>query len=137
MNMKRNILKLIILIIVLVLNYSSLYAQMIPSTGEINKSDTSLVSIPIKYIKLANIKLLERNYLLEVNEVKDSIILNYKDYIKEQEKINSELNKKIIEDTRINNELNKSLQKQKKTSLVLGGIAGASIITILLISIIN
>ena len=110
---------------------------MIPSTGEINNSDTTNVIIPIKYIRLANQKLLERNYLLEVNEVKDSIIIDYENYIKEQERINNELNVQIIEYNRINNEVNKRLQKQKKTSLVLGGVAGASILVVVLISLVN
>lgn len=119
------------------MSYSSLYAQMIPSTGEKIDSDTSNVVIPIKYIRIANQKLLERNYLIEINEVKDSIIVDYKNYIKEQERINNELNKQIIEYNRINNDVNKRLQKQKKTSLVFGSIAGASIAIIALMSIIN
>ena len=110
---------------------------MIPSTGEIINSDTTNVTIPIKYIRLANQKLLERNYLIEVNELKDSIIIDYENYIKEQERINNELNTQIIEYNRINNEVNKSLQKQKKTSLVLGGVAGASILVVVLISLVN
>ena len=39
---------------------------MIPSTGEQNK-DSIEVIIPINYIKLANQKLLERKYLIEIN----------------------------------------------------------------------
>ena len=136
MNMKRNILKLSILMIVVLLNCLKSYAQTIPSTGEQNK-DSIEVIIPISYIKLANQKLLERKYLIEINAQKDSIINDYKNYIKVYEEINKEYQTKIDEYNNINKNLSKSLQKQKKTSLVLGTVAGASILTIVLLSIAN
>ena len=107
---------------------------MIPSTGEQNK-DSIEVIIPISYIKLANQKLLERKYLIEINTQKDSIINDYKKYIEVYEEINKEYQAKIDEYNNINKNLSKSLQKQKKTSLVLG--TGASILTIVLLSIAN
>ena len=136
MNMKRNILKLSILMIVVLLSCLKSYAQTIPSTGEQNK-DSIEVIIPISYIKLANQKLLERKYLIEINAQKDSIINDYKNYIKVYEEINKEYQTKIDEYNNINKNLSKSLQKQKKTSLVLGTVAGASILTIVLLSIAN
>lgn len=99
--------------------------------------DSVCVSIPIEYIRLANKKLIERNYLEEVNNYKDSIIIDYKNYIVEQNKINENYKQQLLEYNRINENLNKSLNKQKKVSLVLGGVAGASIITILLVSLLN
>ena len=136
MNMKRNILKLSILMIVVLLSCLKSYAQTIPSTGEQNK-DSIEVIIPISYIKLANQKLLERKYLIEIDAQKDSIINDYKNYIKVYEEINKEYQTKIDEYNNINKNLSKSLQKQKKTSLVLGTVAGASILTIVLLSIAN
>lgn len=136
MFMKRNLLKLTILMIVLLLNCLSSYAQDIPSTGEIME-DSTCVLIPIEYIRLANQKLIERNYLEEVNNYKDSIIVDYKNYIIQQNKINEDYKQQLLEYNRINENLNKSLNKQKKVSLVLGGVAGASIITILLVSLLN
>lgn len=136
MFMKKNLLKLKILMIVLLLNCLSSYAQDIPSTGKIME-DSTCVSIPIEYIRLANQKLIERNYLEEVNNYKDSIIVDYKNYIVEQNKINENYKEQLLEYNRINENLNKSLNKQKKVSLVLGGVAGASIITILLVSLLN
>lgn len=110
---------------------------MIPSTGEKIQNDTSLVTIPIKYIKLANVKLLERNYLLEINEVKDSIINDYEKCIKEYERIDKEYTAKLELSHSINKDLHKSLERQKKTSLVLGSVAGASVLTIILIALVN
>ena len=122
--------------IVVLLSCLKTYAQMIPSTGEQNK-DSIEVIIPISYIKLANQKLLERKYLIEINTQKDSIINDYKKYIEVYEEINKEYQAKIDEYNNINKNLSKSLQKQKKTSLVLGTVAGASILTIVLLSIAN
>lgn len=136
MFMKKNLLKLKILMIVLLLNCLSSYAQDIPSTGKIIE-DNTCVSIPIEYIRLANQKLIERNYLEEVNNYKDSIIVDYKNYIIQQNKINEDYKQQLLEYNRINENLNKSLNKQKKVSLLLGGVAGASIITILLVSLLN
>lgn len=110
---------------------------MIPSTGERIQTDTTCVSIPIEYIRLANQKLIERNYLLEVNSYKDSIIVDYKNYIAEYEKIDMQYKTKIEEYERINNNLGKRLERQKKTSLVLGTVAGASILTIVLVALVN
>lgn len=112
------------------------YAQTIPSTGEQNK-DSIEVIIPISYIKLANQKLLERKYLIEINTQKDSIINDYKKYIEVYEEINKEYQTKIDEYNNVNKNLLNSLQRQKKTSLVLGTVAGASILTIVLLSIAN
>ena len=109
---------------------------MIPSTGEQNK-DSIEVIIPISYIRLANQKLLERKHLIEINAQKDSIINDYKNYIEVYEEINKEYQAKIDEYNNVNKNLSNSLQRQKKTSLVLGTVAGASILTIVLLSIAN
>ena len=106
-----------------------------PSTGEIIISDTVNVVIPIKYIRLANKKLIERQYLIELNNQKDSIIFNYENYVKEQKAIIDKRNKDILEYNRINNQLSKRLEKQTKTSLICGTVAGASILVIVLLSI--
>lgn len=137
MFMKKKLLKLKILMIVLLLNCLNSYAQDISSTGEKIKADTNLVSIPIEYIRLANQKLIERNYLEEVNNYKDSIIVDYKNYIKEQEMMCNDYKKQLMEYNKINEDLNKSLAKQKKTTLVFGSVAGASIVIAILTSFVN
>lgn len=112
------------------------FAQDVPSTGKINDS-TTYVSIPIEYIRLANQKMIERNYLEEVNQYKDSIITDYRNYIVEYERIHQDYTKRIEEYSRINNSLNKRLAKQKKATLVFGTVAGVSVATIVLIALVN
>ena len=137
MNMKLKLLKLKICLIVLVLSCLKTYAQVIPSTGEIDRTDTALVTIPIKYIHLANQKLIERQYLLEVNEYKDSIIVDYKKYTEQQEKVIKQFQDKVDNYNRINEDMGKRLQRQKKVSLVCGSVAAASIAVIVLTAICN
>ena len=136
MNMKLKLLRLKILLIMLVLSCLKTYAQTNTSTGNQIETD-SLVTINIKYIRLANEKLLERQYLLDVNHYKDSIIGDYRQYVKEQEKINNIYKNKLSEYDRINKELNKSLDKKQKTNLILGSVSAASIVTIVLLAIIK
>ena len=121
----------------LVLSCLKLSAQVIHSTGNKIHSDSVCVSIPIEYIRLANQKLIERNYLIEVNQYKDSIIVDYKKYIEEYERISEETRAKFELYDSINKDLHKKLDNQKKTSLVFGSIAGASILTIILMGIVN
>ena len=110
---------------------------MIPSTGEINRTDTSLITIPIKYIHLANQKLIERQYLIEINNQKDSIIIDYKKYVEEQEKSIKSFQTKINNYDRINNDIVKRLERQKKTSLICGSMAAASIAAIVIAALVN
>ena len=135
--MKQKLLKLIICLIVLQLSCLKNYAQVIHSTGEIIQSDSSYVSIPILYIKLANKKLIERQLLIETNIYKDSIILDYQQYIEKQNEINKEFQSKINNANQLNQDLSKRLQRQQKTNLILGGVAGASIVVVLLTALIN
>lgn len=115
---------------------SNLYAQNNIPKGEIIQ-DKQNVSIDIEYIRLANQKLIERNYLIEANQYKDSIIVDYKKCIAEYEKIESKYKDAIKEYTRINEDLSKSLNKQKKISLICGTSAVVSIATLVIISIIK
>lgn len=115
---------------------SNLYAQNNIPKGEIIQ-DKQNVSIDIEYIRLANQKLIERNYLIEANQYKDSIIVDYKKCIVEYEKIESKYKDAIKEYTRINEDLSKSLNKQKKISLICGTSAVVSIATLVIISIIK
>ena len=135
--MKQKLLKLIICLIVLVLSCLKNYAQVIPSTGELIQSDSTLVIIPISYIKLANKKLIERQSLKETLIYKDLIIQEYKSYISEQTKIHKDFQNRIDQSNKINENLSKRLNRQRKTSLVLGSIAGASIVIIVLTALIN
>ena len=90
-----------------------------------------------KAIEKSNKKLIERQLLIETNIYKDSIILDYKQYIEEQNKINKEFQHRINKANELNQDLSKRLNRQQKTSLVLGSIAGASIVVIIITALIN
>ena len=49
-------------------------AQQIPLRGSEYESDTAKVSVPISLLRQANIKLIEREYYIELNQKKDTII---------------------------------------------------------------
>lgn len=49
-------------------------AQQIPLRGSECKSDTAKVAVPISLLRQANIKLIEREYYIKLNEKKDTII---------------------------------------------------------------
>lgn len=51
-----------------------------PLRGSDCKSDTTFVKVSIDAIKQANIKLIERQYLIKINNEKDSIIRMYDSY---------------------------------------------------------
>lgn len=110
---------------------------MIPSTGEINRTDTSLVTIPIKYIHLANQKLIERQYLIELNNQKDSIIIDYQKYVKEQENTIKSFQTRINDYNKVNEDIAKRLERQNKISLICGSVAAASIAVIVITALVN
>ena len=136
MFMKKKFLKLKVLMIVVLLSCLKSFAQDVTSTGKIIDS-TTYVSIPIEYIRLANQKMIERNYLEEVNQYKDSIITDYRNYIVEYERIHQDYSARVAEYNRINEDLARKLNRQRKTSLVCGTIAGVSISIIVLVALIN
>lgn len=90
-------------------------------TGKIEKTDTTVVIVPINIIKQANIKLTERVYLKHkvyhqellinqyknLNNINDSIIYKYKNDLINANNININLNKQIVEERRRNNKLTK------------------------------
>ena len=49
-------------------------AQQIPLRGSEYESDTAMVAVPISLLRQANIKLIEREYYIELNQKKDTII---------------------------------------------------------------
>ena len=89
----------------------------VSSTGRLVNTDTivtikdsTIITIPLYYIRLANAKLIERKYLLDIINEKDSIIFFKDDYIKEQNNIIHDIN---IKNNELNNNLNKQVQKTK------------------------
>ena len=103
------------------------------STGDLQLSDTT-VTIGINYIRLANSKLIERKYLLKLVDEQDSII-DFKDnYIIEQKKIITNFQNRVNDAIKINEVIKQDIEKQKKRTKVVGGIAGSAI-AILVLSI--
>lgn len=124
--------------IVLLLIYSNqCQAQTndsLPSTGDLQLSDTA-ITIDIKYIRLANAKLIERKYLLNIVNEQDSIISFKDNYIAEQKKIITDFQNRVDNAIKINEAIKQDIEKQKKRTKIVGGIAGSAI-AILVISLI-
>ena len=81
--------------------------------------------------------MIERNYLEEVSIVKDSIIVDYKNTIDEYRRMHQDYSARVAECNRINDDLARKLNRQRKTSLVCGTIAGVSISIIVIAALIN
>lgn len=118
------------LVIVLLLNCSKSYAQhlndSVPSTGGVLKSDTT-VTINIGYIRLANAKMIERNYLIRITNEQDSIIIMKDKYINEQQKVITDFQKRIADANKLNEAVKKDLEKQKTKNKIIGYGAGAAV----------
>lgn len=93
--------------------------------------------IPIYLIKQANVKMIERLYLLEINKQQDSIIQLKDKYINEQQFIIDDFQNKIIKANDLNNNIKNELDKEKTKTKIFGGIAGASILAIIISLFIN
>lgn len=97
-------------------------------------SDTTKVTIPIKYIKQANAKMIERLYLLRITNEQDSIILMKDKYINEQQKVIADFQQRVKEANKINQQVNIDLIKQRsKLKTICWG--GGSVIVALLIGL--
>lgn len=103
-----------------------------PSTGEDLKTDTVKVTIPINLIKKANAKMIERNYLFDINNQKDSIIIMKDKYIREQYNIITDFQKRISDTNKLNEDIKSNLEKQKRKTKYIGYGAGSIIIGIII-----
>lgn len=111
-------------------SYANNLNDSIHSTGEVILSDTT-VTISIDYIRLANAKMIERNYLLNIINEQDSIILMKDKYINEQTKIITDFQKRVSDANKINEAVRKDLEKQKRRTKIIGWSAGAAIIGVI------
>ena len=91
----------------------------IPSTGDYTKADTTVATIPIYLIKQANAKMIERLYLIEINNQQDSIIDMKDKYISEQQSIITNFQKRITDVNKLNESIKKDLAKQKKRNKII------------------
>ena len=111
------------------------YAQQIndstSSTGGVLKSDTT-VTINIGYIRLANIKMIERNYLRSIVKEQDSIINMKNRYINEQQKIIIDFQKRVDSANKLNEAVKRDLEKQKTKNKIIGYSVGTAIIGLII-----
>lgn len=99
----------------------------IPSTGDYTKADTTVATVPIYLIKQANAKMIERIYLIEINNQQDSIIDMKDKYISEQQSIITNFQKRITDVNKLNESIKKNLDKQKKRNKIITYGAGGVI----------
>ena len=105
--------------ILVLLNFLKVWSQNndLPLRGINHNTDTT-ITINIDYIRKANIKLIERKYLLKLNSEKDSIINLKNNYIDEQYIIIDSLNNKLVTQHKVINNITEDLNKQKKNIII-------------------
>lgn len=96
-------------------------------TGKQIIEDTC-VTVPIRLIRSANNKMIERKYLLKVVDAQDSIIQLNNEYILQQDTIINDLKNRILETNRINDELKEQYKKERTKKIIYGSIAGAFLV---------
>lgn len=109
----------------------------------VDKND-SLVLVDINTIRQATIKLLEREKYIELNNQKDSIIVEYENLVQNEIDRNIVLNGEIyklnydlLEKENLNKSLNKSLNKQKINTKIVGGVGIVSTLLAIIIPLIK
>ena len=109
----------------------------------VDKND-SLVLVDINIIRQATIKLLEIEKYIELNNLKDSIIVEYKNLVQNEIDRNTVLNGEIyrlnydlLEKENLNKSLNKSLNKQKINTKIVGGVGIISTLLAIIIPLIK
>lgn len=112
-------------------SYAQQINDSISSTGRVLKSDTT-VTINIGYIRLANIKMIERNYLRSIVKEQDSIINMKNRYINEQQKIIIDFQKRVDSANKLNEAVKRDLEKQKTKNKIIGYSAGTAIIGLII-----
>lgn len=102
------------------------------STGSELYADSAFANVPVYLIKQANAKMIERLYLIDINNQQDSIIDMKDNYINEQHNIISDFQKKLDSVNKINKDMTKALDKQKKRSRIVTYCSGISIVGLII-----
>ena len=103
-------------------------------TGEIQLISDSTCIVPIKLIKQANVKLIERNSFSKIITEQNDIINLQKQEIKECSVIIKDMQNRIVISNNINNELNDRIDKyRKRNKILIGTTCGAVLITALVL----
>lgn len=109
------------------LNLQANSLDSVPFTGEQIIEDTCVI-VPIRLIRSANNKMIERKYLLKVVDAQDSIIQLNNKYVLQQDTIINDLKNRILETNRINNDLEERYKKERNKKIIYGSIAGALLV---------
>lgn len=124
-----------LMIVMLLSSSMSLLGQTndnISSTGNYTKADTAVAVVPISLIRQANIKMIERIYLLEIVNQQDTII-NMKDkYINEQQRIITDFQKRVNNTNKLNESIKKDLDKQRKRNKIITYGSGSAILGLII-----
>ena len=128
--------------ILLVLNCMSSYSKNDSICSPVEKIvfiDSCNVAVPISYIRLTNEKLIERKYLIEISNEKDSVIDRYRLYCIEQRDIIENIQRDVQKANELNNKLQTKLNKEKQKTIIItsvtGGVIVGSLITIVALSL--
>ena len=104
----------------------------IPSTGDYIRSDTAVATVPIYLIKSANAKMIERLYLIEVNNKQDSIIDMKDKYINEQKHIIADFQSRVNAANKLNDSVKNDLEKQRRRNKIITYGAGGAILGLII-----
>ena len=105
--------------------------------GEIQLAPDSTCIVPIKLIKQANVKLIERNSFIKIIQEQEDIIKLQKLELKEYSVIVGDMQNRIVSYNTINNDLNKQIEQYKKRNRILIGTSCGVVVVAALILIIK
>ncbi len=88
--------------------------------GVCQKADTS-VTLNLEQIKQLNAKLIEREYYKDLNDLKDSLIVQKDNYIQEQNLVIGECRKEVVNSTILNEKLSKNIKTYKTVTVIGSG----------------
>lgn len=88
--------------------------------GVCQKADTSII-LNLEQIKQINAKLIEREYYKDLNDLKDSLIIQKDNYIQEQNLVIGEYRKEVVNSTILNEKLSKNIKTYKTVTVIGSG----------------
>lgn len=124
------------LTIVLLLNSLNLLAQQnninVPLRGSECSPDAAVAVVQINLLKKANVKMIERNYLININKEQDSIIIMKDKYINEQQKVIADFQMRVNNTNKLNESIKLDLERQKRKNKIISYGAGGVIFGLLI-----
>jgi hypothetical protein len=118
------------------LNSLNLLAQQnninVPLRGSECSSDTAVAVVQINLLKKANVKMIERNYLININKEQDSIIIVKDKYINEQQKVIADFQMRVNNTNKLNESIKLDLERQKRKNKIISYGAGGIIFGLLI-----